>query len=244
MVEPGRFSIGDVLSDSFGVLGRNFAPFFLLSLIISAPGIIYTYMLINSGGGGSTFDQLKITLIEMLLGSIVTAVVVFGTVQDLRGQRASLGACISRGVTLVFPIFAVILLQAILIGIGLIALIIPGLIIMTVLWVAIPAAVIERPGVIASLGRSATLTKGARWPIFGILFLVAIAAIAIGWVLEKTLIPVPLYSVDGLTNFLLVSWVVDALFSAFTAILAAVGYYHLRMQKEGVEIETLAAVFD
>ena len=45
-------------------------------------------------------------------------------------------------------------------------LIVPGLILATWYWVAVPVAVIESPGSRAALTRSKQLTEGNRWPVF------------------------------------------------------------------------------
>ena len=52
---------------------------------------------------------------------------------------------------------------------------IPGLIIYTVLWLVVPVAVVERPGIVASLRRSSMLTKGYRWQIFGMVLILGVA---------------------------------------------------------------------
>jgi len=42
----------------------------------------------------------------------------------------------------------------------------------------------------------------------------------------------------------IVTWMVMAALSAMNSVISAVGYYELRMEKEGVGIEDIVAVFD
>ena len=111
---------------------------------------------------------------------------------------------------------------------------------MTMLWVAIPAAVIEKPGVIGSLSRSADLTKGYRWQIFGIIVIVTVIALVAGFAIAFAIV----VSDADPTILVLGNLIITALFTAFWAVISAVGYHDLRVVKEGVGIEELAAVFD
>jgi hypothetical protein len=45
-------------------------------------------------------------------------------------------------------------------------------------------------------------------------------------------------------TYLIVEYAAQALFTAFGSVLAAVGYYYLRLTKEGVDIEKIAEAFD
>ena len=131
------------------------------------------------------------------------------------------------------------ILVAIITFVGLLLLVVPGIIAAVMLWLAIPVAVVERPGVIESLKRSADLTKGYRGSIFGILIVIGIVLIVITMILSFILL-----SAAGFTVYSIGLWVIQALFSAFSATAAAVGYYYLRSTKEGVDIGDIAKVFD
>ena len=74
-----------------------------------------------------------------------------------------------------------------------------------------------------SLSRSAALTKGSRWQVFGIALLIGIGAFAASYVVERTF-------GDGILGSF-VSWIVAAAISAFAASVTAVGYTTLRFAK-------------
>jgi multisubunit Na+/H+ antiporter MnhG subunit len=86
--------------------------------------------------------------------------------------------------------------------------------------------------------RSAALTEGHRWPLFGMFILISVAS---------SVLAVVIVAIVGNESFLarVMLLVVDtALTSSFQAVLYGCAYYALRVAKEGVDIEQLAAVFD
>ena len=120
-----------------------------------------------------------------------------------------------------------------------IALVIPAFIVFTMLAVAPPACVVERLGPIKSLKRSARLTKGHRWKVFGLW----LATIGSGMIVQGVLVGVAV-KIGGLPLGLLTQFLVGALWGAFYAILVVVAYHDLRVAKEGVDTDQIAAVFD
>ena len=117
------------------------------------------------------------------------------------------------------------------------AIAIPGLMLYSALWVAVPAAVVERTGVVASMSRSATLTRGYRWRVFGIVLLLGLLNMTAGWIAT---LPFDL----GGTAHSVAEFAVAAVFTAWSAVAAAVAYHDLRLEKEGIGVNEIAAVFD
>jgi hypothetical protein len=252
-----EFRVGRVLSRSFSTLFRNIVPFGLLALVISAPPYVYT-MLFNipqsldpeSLQPAYSVTDVVITIMQFLLAYLLTAALVYGTIQDLRGRSVNVGECFSRGISMIFPVLGVAIVSFVLMALGFVALIIPGFIVVTMLWVAVPAAVIERNG-LSALPRSAALTKGYRWRIFGlllvlffILFVLSLPIGAIGGVLVLMAM-----SGDGsvdvvITIIMALNWIVASFTGAFSAVVYAVSYHDLRVAKEGADTQQIASVFD
>ena len=118
-------------------------------------------------------------------------------------------------------------------------LVIPAFIVATMLLVAMPACVVERLGPGKSMSRSSQLTKGHRWKIFGLWLLVMF----VSGILQSVLIG--LAGVIGgpiLALIVFLAW--SAIFGAFYAIMVVVIYHDLRVAKEGVDTDQIAAVFD
>ena len=238
-----EFRIGSVLARGFGVLFRNIVPFGLMAIVLTAPQWIYRLISSPQAGMGDPGLQVVVTLVIWLLSFLLIGAVVYGTVSELRGQRAGLGECVARGVAVIPPVLGVAILTALAIWLGSILFLVPGVIALVMLWVAIPVAVVERPGVLASLGRSRSLTKGSRWRVFGLIALVGMIWMLAVWVV----IAISVFSGFGpgtLTAMMVALWILTALSTALYAVVSAVGYHDLRVAKEGVDAEQIAAVFD
>ncbi len=247
------FHVGAVLSQSFRTLFRNLASFGLLalSLILVQAGLQW----VATGGNyfraiGDWVSEDGVVVygpalaIQLVVSWLITAALVYGTVQDLRGRRPGLAECVGRGVTMVLPVVGVILVSWLLIAAGIMLLVVPGVVLYLLFWVAVPVAVVERPGIIASLKRSAELTRGNRWRILGLVLILNV----IQFLLQRFLVmPVALVADFADTSGAL-STAAELLLTAFGvalwAVAAAVGYYHLRVAREGAHIEQIAAVFE
>jgi len=75
------------------------------------------------------------------------------------------------------PALGIAILVGLGVMVGLTLLIVPGIILFLRWCVAVPVLVQERQGVLASMGRSAALTQGNRWALFGLFLIVVIILI-------------------------------------------------------------------
>lgn len=255
------FRVGSVLGRSMSILTRNIVPFGILCLIFTWPLLLSdtsdepaAEVPPNADVAGSVDPMAAvgvIVLFAVVLGiaflviamyMLCISTMAYGTFQDLRGRRVGVAECLRRGLSTVFPVVGVAFLGTLIVSLGTLALIIPGIILWIMFWVAVPVAVVERPGVIASLRRSAQLTKGHRWRIFGIVLVIALLnGLANGIVL------VPFATMSGdvaLAVANIVAYLITVFFIAWGAVAAAVAYHDLRLEKEGVGVNEIAAVFD
>ena len=122
---------------------------------------------------------------------------------------------------------------------GMLLLIVPGLILMTMWYVAVPACVVEGTGPVRSLGRSRELTAGYRWKMFGLILLVIVIS-----VIGSMVVTLPAVFLAGIWGQLAVQLVWAGLSGGFGSVLIAVAYYYLRVAKEGVDVDQIASVFD
>ena len=241
------FDIGGVLGSGFSISFGNIVPFGLLALIVTSPSFLYGILVATGGMGASGLSQALASILQLLLNSVATAALIYGTMQVLRNQAVSLNDCLSRGFALVFPVIGLIILVSLIIGVGFLLLIVPGLIAATMLWVAIPAAVIERPGVIESMKRSVELTKGNRWRVFGLLVIVFIIQLVVGLILGAIFgFGMAAGGAVGgaAVVFVIFQWLIQAFFAVLYAVLIAVSYQQLRIAKEGGSLDQIASVFD
>jgi hypothetical protein len=147
-------------------------------------------------------------------------------------------------------------LQSSLVILAFVLLIIPLIILYLMWFVATPACVLERLGTFGSMGRSRALTKGHRWRIFGLILVILIPALIVAGVIASVMaglgISVNLrigvfFDLSRTLNTVaaqVVSLIWTAIWTGFYAILVAVAYHDLRVAKEGVDTEQIAAVFE
>jgi hypothetical protein len=212
-------------------------------------------------GIGAILGLIVIFVLMMAVNQLGVAAITYGTVQYLRDRKAGIGECLSRGLSVVGPVLGVAILGYLIVAVGagivyyilsfihdivgILAAVIVGVAGFIVLWVAVPVAVIERPSVVASLQRSVALSAGYRWHILGVFLLLFVIAIAIGIAVGIVVAIISFISAElgGIISFLL-NIGFSLVITALAATLAAVGYYHLRVAKEGVDIGAVAKVFD
>jgi hypothetical protein len=256
--EPGtvQFSIGRVIGDSFGVYARNFVSFSFLALLIGVLQLLYVLFLFNPAefeAAQNDPEQLQQMMAQfnwggfvlyfvvvMVVGTLTQAAIIYGTFQDLRGQRATIGACIARGLTSVIPVVVGSILMSLGLMIGFFLLIVPFIILLLMWWAYIPAIVVEGKGIIGAFGRSRELTRGRRWHILGLAIIVFILIWVFYWVVNF----IAGTAVSGIVAPTIISYAVLALTTAFNAVVGAVGYYYLRAEKEGIDVNEIARIFD
>jgi len=119
-------------------------------------------------------------LITIVAGVLYTGYVV-KLVQDVRDGRRdfSVGELFSAAAPYIGTLFLNGLLAGIAITIGLILVIVPGLILITIWAVIAPVIVIEDRGVIEAFGRSRELVRGNGWNVFGVIVLAFLIVVAV-----------------------------------------------------------------
>ena len=257
----GRFSIGRVLRDSVGILLRNLVLFVgvavavrLITLFAPSPDhpqssqeIDWVAFAIASALGWISFG-------------LTEAGIVFGTLQTLRGRKATISDSL-RGLRFAIPVILAGVICGLLFEVSdVIDLLLPdkdmdllssaiaiGALVLFVSWWPYPAViVIEGKGVLAGLRRSAQLTKGRRWPILGLLVVTVIATLAPSFLVSSfgdgTVWG--MLSERSTTIASSVEFLVDSLETAFFAVMATVSYHDLRSECEVVGFEDVVEVFD
>jgi hypothetical protein len=248
IIVGGDFRVGDVLNRTWRVFIGNIVFFLgitlLVYLAIFLPLGAIGVLLFFAGMGGSDAWWLiaagivLAVLLFIVLNTIGQAVLLFGTFQRLRGQPLRVGEALRRAFVRFFPLVGVIILYTAGLMLGLVLLVIPAFFAFVMWLVAVPACVVEDRGPVASLSRSADLTKGYRWKVFGLVCALSLIngiggqffAFALGLAGEWA-------SGVGSGLWFLVS---TALWNCALIMI----YHDLRFAKEGIDIEQIAAIFD
>jgi hypothetical protein len=237
----GDFRIGPVFSRAWDIGLRNADKFLVVTAIAGLPHLI-AYLSAAPplmAPGRILLVSLLTFIMRLLLGTISQAVLLYGVFQDMRGRPVNLGEAIRRGLSRFFPILGVAILTSVGIVFASLLLVVPG-VILAVRWaVALPVCVVEGAGPLASLGRSAVLTRGHRWKVFAILLLLVIVGPLMGAIVASVF-----RSHGGAPGGALAYFVWTAIWGVLYYGVLTMIYHDLRAAKEGVDVEQLAAVFD
>ncbi|HEX4197799.1 MAG TPA: hypothetical protein VHZ26_10185 [Caulobacteraceae bacterium] len=273
------FDIGRVIERTVTTITGNFGVFILLAAVLAGlPAAVFSTgmveIFLHSGlsslgsAPGQPLSQdifhvltnalpalgalgLIAWLVSLVANYVLQAAIVHGAITSLNGRRASFGECISTGLRHWFWLLLLAIVTGVALFFGFILLIFPGLMMLTAWVVAVPAQVVERTGVFGALGRSADLTRGRRWPIFGLLVVYAIAAYIFQIVLQSLTNVAVVGFLHGLSPTLaplVGGLIISPVNRTITSLVGAAGvasiYYELRSAREGIGPEALAAVFD
>lgn len=252
-------SIGRVFQRAFSAIQLNPVVVIGLALLIGAlPGLIITFVFVQAGlgtNGGlqSGFSLSRIlgasffsSLAMMVVSALVQGAMTRATVSAIEGRSATFGESFSAAARVLLPLIGLSILFAIGVALGFALLIVPGVILLLMWAVAIPALVVERNGIMAAFGRSVELTRGSRWKILALFIVVAV----IYWLVSMLvgILGLTMYSTAsyaGLTiGNIIGSMIVGTISNMLWGTIQPSLYVELRQAKEGTSIESLAQVFE
>ena len=178
------FNFGRVFSRAFSSFRTALAPALLITLIfIVAPQAVLLWTVGGFSTGGD-FSRLANSGLWVggLIGGIAMWVAAVAAQTGLvhlamsaqQRQAFSFGDSMLTGLRLFLPVLGLSILVSLGTMLGLILLIVPGVILMVMWCVAVPARIQDGPGVTAAMEESASLTKGVRWQVFAMLLVTGI----------------------------------------------------------------------
>ncbi|HJL30758.1 MAG TPA: glycerophosphoryl diester phosphodiesterase membrane domain-containing protein, partial [Polyangiaceae bacterium LLY-WYZ-15_(1-7)] len=274
--------VGDLLQTAMRGIAANLGSFFIICLVCLTPAILinlwYTLAVQDwsmeimersmndpySMQSSSPFDLFPSwfwwgtclsSVVTMTLTYLAQAVMMFTVVEFMAGRHASVGDAFSRGLSRAWSVIPVAFMVAIATALGLIACIAPGIFIAIVLFLSVPAAVMEDVGPFEALQRSVQLTEGNRLTIF----LAGLAVFAAYFVLSCIVgmfggaagagagfdatgaVAQPSMAMQ-IVNFVL-TWILQLGQTMAFSALAAVTYARIRGIRDGVDAQELANVF-
>ena len=238
-------SLGEVLDTAFGIYRQLFIPLLVVSILTQSIPLAIGLFVEAAGGITQQPGLWALSMgLSLVLGSVGTAASTFLIAETYLGSTLPVGEAFLRSTPYMGRLIGTSLLVSLMMGLGFLLLVVPGVIIACGLILTPAALVLEDiPGGTAAMGRSWALTKGQRGKIFGslmvaviLLFIpgMAIGAFAVasasGDMTETTL---------KLMSQLVVS-VLQILVYPFFYALTTVLYYDMRVRKEGYDLEMLA----
>jgi len=175
-----RFEMGDVIDSAFTVLRSHFVLFAVTAFIFAGlPAFLQDGLARLNPGSDPRAAEFLYLLVECILQLGLQATLVTRAVATLTGERVDLRTLVGRGVSAMLPLLGLTVVQGLIIFIGLIALVIPGLFLLTIWSVASPVLVMERLSISMAFRRSSALTKGRRWAVLGLVLIYIVLALVI-----------------------------------------------------------------
>jgi hypothetical protein len=165
--------IGKVLTEGLNVLAQNFGTFFLLALLLQGvPQALAAWGQVMGAGNplGGAFAAIG-GLASIVTIPMLHCALIFGSMRALDGQPAGMNECLHAGTQRWLFMLGLSIGAGLLIALGLILLVVPGVLLALRWCVAGPVLVLEGRGIAGSMGRSADLTRNRRGSIF-LLFLI------------------------------------------------------------------------
>jgi uncharacterized membrane protein len=249
MLRP--LSVGEILDTSFSLYRRHFGALATVSLVCTGLPLVLRLFVEASGG---LFANLTLVLLYFLclvvLSLVATGATVFIVSESYLGRPLTAREALVRATPHMGRILIASLLMGLVILLGFLLMVIPGVILAVGLAVAIPAVVLEAGrSASGALSRSWELTRGSRWRIFGLgltLFvLLYIPVVAISG-LVAVLVPRGAAAGFGASSTativaLAIGGVVQLFIYPLFYCVLTVTYYDLRVRKEGFDLELLAS---
>lgn len=178
----GKFEIARVIGATFTGIKRNWQVMLIIAVGVAAISALLNVMVMRSLMDVSAMATNPLAIFSsagywgtLVAGFFLNAFATSALLAvALDRQGSDLSRAISDGLRFFLPMFALTVLWTIGMMIGMMLLIVPGLILITIWSVSAPALVAENTGVFGAFSRSQTLTKGIRWNVFGALIVFAI----------------------------------------------------------------------
>ena len=247
--ELKELNTNEIFSTAFNLYLDNFVPLFLIAVVSGLPGFLYSqynmHRVLSGEAMGPSFGMLITLLVTTVGYTLGTGLTIELVSKKFLGKSQTMGEYISNITPFLLPIVGLAILEGLVVGLGFLLLIIPGVVLYMGLSLSSQVLIIERSGVVDSMKRSWELAKGHKGEIFGFLFVMGLITFAISAVLKFVLMP--MLDLGNIQSNLMAHGIVDYLFSAvinpMASCLLILIYFNLRIKKEGFGLEHMVDQF-
>jgi hypothetical protein len=247
-------SVSELVDAAFQVLRGGYAQYVMLMGLAYVPWLIVIMITSRSLLTGAPTDpgaftrSFVLSIGGMIWFSVIDGAMTVAASQGYLGQRVDVGAAFGRALSQIGALVGVAIARVLLIFIGLVLLIAPGLYFLARYAVAPAAAVIERAGLFGSMGRASALSDGFKWHVLKTLLLVWVIYLVLSTALVAMLAGAVAgagLGAAGSVRYLYLTQIVSALFTILVyplvSIVQTLLYYDLRIRKEAYDIELMAS---
>ncbi|MFP5356262.1 MAG: hypothetical protein ACLGIK_14130 [Gemmatimonadota bacterium] len=239
-------SLGEVLDTSFGIYRRLFAPLLVISAATQAiPLAIGVFV---EAAGGMVQQPAMAMLgygLAIVFGAVGTAASTFLVAETYLGGSLTTQEAVLRSTPYLGRLIASSVLVSLVAGLGLVLLIVPGLILLSGLFITPAALVLEDIAApTTAMARSWELSRGYRGKVFGALSAILLLLIIPGLAIGAFTVGTSDASATEATlsaGAMAVQSALQILVYPLIYVLTTVLYYDLRVRKEGFDLEMLAS---
>jgi hypothetical protein len=235
-------SATELIDAAFQVYRRAPVPFMVAMALVYVPWL--AIRLIFQLNIPETPDQLTTNLTRVLFITAAAGIVIYGVAGGVVSMIArsayldepiDIAGAFRQTLTRILPLVISTVIAFMLIGIGFVFLIVPGVYLVAQFFAVRQAVVLENAGPFGALGRSSTLSQGQKLHILGTLILVAILTMVVNF---GAAMLINLQSSRVITNVLATALTI-VVYPVF-GITETVLYFDTRVRNEGFDVEYLA----
>lgn len=225
-------SVGEILSAALAIYRRYPLLFAVLAFGVIAPYELAKLAVTGAGpfGGGGSGNAGAVALFQLiyyvLVGPLISALHVHAVIDMGAGRAPKLGDVAMRGLRVLPVVAAAEIIAGLLIALGFIALVIPG-IILSLRWAVVAqTAAVDNEGWLPALRRSRTLTQRNYLHIFGLQLTVGVLTAGVGFIFG-----VATTGKWADVGSVLLGIAVYTVIASFTALTLAILYFDLRARE-------------
>jgi hypothetical protein len=252
-IPPKR--LGEILTAAFNIYKANASQLILIVAVVVVPlslisalfsGVVFApdKVRVTNAGGVVVFDYagrgLGVVLlagaigalIAVLISAVLQAAILRAAAQATIGDPVDVEASYRYGLKRLWSVILVSILVGLVVAVGFILLVIPGIIFLVFLSVSIPVLIVEGRRGTEAMGRSWNLVKGNFWHAFGV---IVVAALIVGIISG-------IIGAIGGDNWA-VRWIFTAIAQIltvpFASLVSVLLYLDLRARSESLSADTL-----
>jgi hypothetical protein len=243
------FRVGDALTYSLRLYGKNFASFTTISVVAFIPTLFYSVPLAemnaqigtNPGNAPVNFWSLVAqgSVLEIILIAVVHCLINIMTFDRVNGRPVTFSNSVMTSLSRLLQFTGTLILIYITVGIGLFLLVVPGIIWTIMSSVALPVCAIEKRGPFDAFSRSRALTKGHRWKLLVTLLIPFVAFGIANHILLTNAI-----AIYGATIATIIALIEGSIINVYFAVLSVVIYRNLAIAAGEIPGASFARVFD
>lgn len=215
-------NVGNALSRVFSIYGDQAAVLLPVAFAIFLVEAVVGGLLVSAGTG-----LVLVALLLQIIASTLYSGMVVELVHDVQDGRRdhSVGGLFGAVGGVVPMLILAGIVVGVLVAIGFVLLIIPGLILLTLFAVVAPAIVVERKNVFGAMSRSRELVSGNGMQVFGVIATVFVLTFVVGLIIGG------IGSAAGTGGRIAADVIASTITAPIAALAAGVLYFELRRAK-------------